>query len=208
MGSLFVIAAASGTGKTSLVRALVQTTPGLVVSVSHTTRPPRPGEQDGVDYHFVDPSRFEAMCARGELLEHAAVFGHLYGTSRGQVLARLAAGEDVVLVIDWQGYRQVRMAHAETVGVFLLPPSREELERRLRGRDQDAPPIIQRRLAEARAEIAHCQEFDYLVVNRDFSAALADLQAIVRARRLALDAQAPGTADLLAELLEEPGGSR
>jgi guanylate kinase len=100
------------------------------------------------------------------------------------------------------------MAHAETVGVFLLPPSREELERRLRGRDQDSPPIIQRRLAEARAEIAHCQEFDYLVVNRDFSAALADLQAIVRARRLAVDAQAPGTADLLAELLEEPGGSR
>jgi guanylate kinase len=202
VGSLFVIAAASGTGKTSLVRALVATTPALVRSVSHTTRSPRPRERDGVDYHFVDPGIFEGMRERGEFLEHARVFGHWYGTARRAVLERLDAGADVALVIDWQGYRQVRTVIPRTVGVFILPPSLAELERRLRGREQDTEATVRQRLAEARGEIAHWQEFDYLVVNREFDAALADLRAIVEARRLDRAFQGQRHADLLRELLE------
>jgi guanylate kinase len=205
MGNLFVIAAASGTGKTSLVQALVSSNPGVVRAVTHTTRAPRAGERPGVDYHFVAPETFEAMAARGELLEHAEVFGHRYGTARQEVAATRAGGHDVVLVIDWQGHRAVRAAIPETIGVFLLPPSRAELERRLRGRDQDSEEVIRRRLAAARAEIAHWQEFDYLVVNRDFGQALADLQAIVRACRQRRACQAERERRLIGELLEEGG---
>jgi guanylate kinase len=208
MGTLFVIAAASGTGKTTLARALVERTPGLLASVSHTTRAPRPAERDGTDYHFVTPAVFEAMRQRGEFAECAEVFGHHYGTHRASVSEALAAGQDLVLVIDWQGHRQLRSAFAQTVGVFLLPPSRQELERRLRGRGQDPAEVVRQRLARARAEIAHWPEFDYLVVNRDFEAALADLQAIVRGRRLGRDAQAGRQAGLLRELLEEDRQSR
>lgn len=208
MGSLFVIAAASGTGKTTLARGLVERTPGLVASISHTTRPPRPTERDGVHYHFVSPEAFEAMRVRGEFLEHAEVFGHRYGTSRRSLADALAAGRDVVLVIDWQGHRQLRAAFPETVGVFLLPPSREELERRLRARDQDAEGVVRDRLARAQAEIGHWHEFDFVVVNRDFEEALSDLQAIVRARRLTRSAQAERQAELLRELLAADRQSR
>lgn len=207
-GTLYVVAAPSGTGKTTLVRALIQETPGVVASVSCTTRQPRASERDGVDYQFVDASTFEAMVAGGELLEHAEVFGHRYGTPRGPVEAQLAQGLDVVLVIDWQGFRQVREALPGTVGVFVLPPSRATLERRLRGRGQDPEPVIRRRLAEARAEIGHWREFDYVLVNRKLSAALAELQAVVIARRLRREVQGARESALLAELLEAPGGSR
>jgi guanylate kinase len=199
-GTVFVVSAPSGTGKTSLVRALVDSTPGLSVSVSHTTRPARPGEVDGVHYHFVDPPEFEALRAGGALLEHAEVFGQYYGTSRESVRSEAAAGRDVLLVIDWQGHRQVRAALPGAVGVFILPPSLAELERRLRGRAQDADAVIARRLAEARAEVAHWAEFDYLVVNAAFEVALADLQAIIRAHRLARPVQGERLARLLGEL--------
>jgi len=208
MGDLFVIAAASGTGKTTLARALIERTPNLIRSVSHTTRPPRPGERDGVDYRFVANEVFEAMHRRGEFLEQAEVFGHQYGTSRLAVSSALAAGQDVALVIDWQGYRQLRAALPSTVGVFLLPPSRAELERRLRGRGQDTEEVVRHRLARAQGEITHWREFDYVVVNRDFDEALADLQAIVRARRLSRDAQASAQAALLRELRAEDRQSR
>jgi guanylate kinase len=207
-GTLYVVAAPSGTGKTTLVRALIKETPGVVASVSCTTRPPRESERDGVDYRFVDATTFEAMVAAGELLEHAEVFGQRYGTPRGPVEAQLAQGVDVVLVIDWQGFRQVREALPETVGVFVLPPSRTTLEHRLRGRGQDPEPVIRRRLAEARDEIGHWREFDYVLVNRKLSVALAELQSVVIARRLRREAQGARETALLGELLEAPGGSR
>jgi guanylate kinase len=207
-GTLYVVAAPSGTGKTTLVRALIKETPGVVASVSCTTRPPRESERDGVDYRFVDAGTFEAMVAGGELLEHAEVFGHRYGTPRAPVEAKLAQGLDVVLVIDWQGFRQVREALPATVGVFVLPPSRATLEHRLRGRGQDTEPVIRRRLAEARAEIGHWREFDYVLVNRKLATALAELQSVVTARRLRREVQGERESALLTELLEAPGGSR
>ena len=207
-GSIYVVAAPSGTGKTTLVQALIKETPGVVASVSCTTRPPRASERDGVDYRFVDPATFEAMAAAGELLEHAEIFGHRYGTPRGPTEARLAEGFDVVLVIDWQGFRQVRRAMPDCVGVFLLPPSRATLEHRLRGRGQDPDPVIRRRLAEARAEVGHWREFDYVLVNRKLGTALDELQSILVARRLRREVQGQRESALIAELLEAPGRSR
>jgi guanylate kinase len=188
-GVLFVVSAPSGAGKTSLLKALVPTDPRLRVSVSHTTRAPRPGEQDGTHYHFVDRARFEAMVAAGEFLEHARVFDNLYGTAERSVRDVLGANFDVVLEIDWQGARQVRARFPEAVSVFIVPPSVEALRRRLSGRGQDSAEIIDRRMRDARSELSHFGEYDYLVVNDDFDEALADLRAIIGAERLRLARQ-------------------
>lgn len=183
-GLLYIVSAPSGAGKTSLVHALVTSTQDLVVSVSHTTRPMRPGEVDGVNYHFVDHAAFEAMVEAGAFLEHATVFDHYYGTARASVDAELVAGRDVVLEIDWQGAQQVRARVADAVSIFILPPSYEELHRRLAARAGSTPETIERRMRDARTEISHYEEYAYLVVNDHFATALADLQAIVRAGRL------------------------
>ncbi len=187
-GSLFIVSAPSGGGKTSLTRALVphlslQGMPA-VISVSYTTRKPRPGEQDGVHYHFVDRAAFDARVAGGDFLEHAEVFGNCYGTGRSATEALLATGHDVILDIDWQGARQVRALAPEAVGIFILPPSLEELERRLRGRSQDDEAVIARRMAAAQQEMSHHGEYDYLVVNEDFDRALRELAAVFIAQRL------------------------
>ena len=201
-GTLFIISAPSGAGKTSLVRALLDSTPGIGVSVSHTTRAPRPGETDGVDYHFVSVAEFEKMVAEGVFLEHARVFDNFYGTSRRAIEARLAAGEDVILEIDWQGAAQARAQMDDTVSIFILPPSREALEERLRGRGQDDEAVIARRMRDAEAEMSHYAEFDYLVVNDDFDTAAQQLEHIVRASRLRLGPQRVRNAAMIASLLE------
>ena len=188
-GVLFVVSAPSGAGKTSLLRALIPTDARLRLSVSHTTRGARPGEQDGTHYHFVDRPRFEAMVAADEFLEHARVFDNLYGTAERSVRDVLGANFDVVLEIDWQGARQVRARFAEAVSVFIVPPSVEALRQRLSGRGQDSAEIIDRRMRDARSELSHFGEYDYLVVNDDFDEALADLRAIVGAERLRLARQ-------------------
>jgi guanylate kinase len=188
-GVLFIVSAPSGAGKTSLLRALVPSDPRLRLSISHTTRPARPGEQDGVHYHFVDRARFEAMAAAGEFLEHARVFDNLYGTAERSVRDLLEDDFDVVLEIDWQGARQVRTRFPEAVSVFVVPPSVEALRERLGGRGQDSPEVIERRMRDARSELSHFAEYDYLVVNDLFEVALADLRALVTAERLRLPRQ-------------------
>ncbi len=179
-GRLFVIAAPSGAGKTSLVRALMEREPGLRFSVSYTTRARRPNEMHGRDYFFVTRNEFDRMVADGGFLEHATVFDNSYGTAKAQVEQSLASGQDLILEIDWQGAAQVRSAMPECVSVFILPPSREELERRLRGRGTDAEDVIQRRLRDASSDMGHWGEFDFVVVNDDFEQALTVLQAIVK----------------------------
>jgi guanylate kinase len=179
-GRLFVIAAPSGAGKTSLVRALMEREPSLRFSISYTTRPRRPTETDGRDYFFLQQPDFEAMVARGEFLEHARVFDNCYGTARSQVETALVAGQDLILEIDWQGAQQIRRAMPECVTVFILPPSRGELERRLRGRGTDPEDVIQRRLRDAATDMTHWDEFDYVVVNDEFERAVQDLLGIVR----------------------------
>lgn len=205
-GTLFIVSAPSGGGKTSLTRALVPrlATRGheAAISVSYTTRAPRPGEQDGVHYHFVDEARFVDMAERGEFLEHAQVFGRRYGTGRDRTVDLLGRGVDVMLDIDWQGARQVRSQMPEAQSVFILPPSAAELERRLRGRGQDDDATIARRMAEARAEMSHWSEYDFLIVNRDFEQALEDLAALFLAPRLARAGQALRHAGLIRSLLE------
>jgi len=200
-GNLFIVSAPSGAGKTSLVRALMERDPDIAFSVSHTTRPPRPGEVDGRDYHFVDAGTFERMIEAGGFLEYARVFDHYYGTARSEVESLLAAGKDVFLDIDWQGARQVRAAWPGTVSIFVLPPSREVLEARLRGRGTDSEEVIARRMAQAVAEAGHYAEYDYLIVNDVFETALADLSAIVHAVRLREPRQARRHAALLRDLL-------
>lgn len=200
-GTLYVVAAASGAGKTSLVKALVEADPRIAVSVSHTTRAPRTGEQDGVHYHFVKVDAFKDMIARNAFLEHAQVFDNHYGTARAGIEESLAADRDVILEIDWQGARQVRAAFPACVGIFVLPPSRAALEQRLRGRGQDPDEVIARRMRDAVAEMSHYAEFDYLVVNDDFTVALDDLKAIFRALRLRRPVQAGRHAGLIAGLL-------
>lgn len=194
---MFIVSAPSGAGKTSLVKALVERDPGLALSVSCTTRPARAGEQDGVHYHFLDRERFEREIAAGAFLEHAEVFGNLYGTRAADVGQCLDAGQDVLLEIDWQGARQVRERFPESIGLFVLPPSIEELERRLRGRGTDSDEVIARRMAQARDELAHFAEYSYLVVNDCFETALAALAAIVTAERQRLAYQRPRLAALL-----------
>ena len=184
-GRLFVITAPSGAGKTSLTRALLAEEPGLKLSTSYTTRAPRPGEQNGREYHFVDEPTFLAMRERGEFLENALVHGNRYATSKKVISETLERGEDLILEIDWQGAAQVRSLHPDCVGIFILPPSLEELERRLRSRGQDAEPVIQQRLANAQAEMAHAGEFEYRIINKDFDTAKAALAEIIRRERRA-----------------------
>jgi len=184
LGTLFIVAAPSGAGKTSLVAALLKADLAVRLSISFTTRAPRPGEVDGQDYNFVSVSDFATMRARGDFLESAEVHGNLYGTSREWVAGRLAAGEDILLEIDWQGATQVRRLMPGAVGIFVLPPSVATLEQRLRSRGSDSDDVIARRLAAAREEIAHLAEFDYVIINDRFEPAVQDLVSIVRAVRL------------------------
>ena len=184
-GKLYIIAAPSGAGKTSLVKAMVQSTPHVRVSVSHTTRDMRPGEQDGVNYHFTTIESFKEMLGEGNFLEHAEVFGNYYGTSDVWVNEQLEKGEDVILEIDWQGARQVRKLVPDAVSIFILPPSLEALRERLIGRGTDDMSIIDGRMSQAVNEMSHYDEFDYIVINDEFDLALRDLQTIIRSRRLA-----------------------
>lgn len=200
IANLFVIAAPSGAGKTSLVKALVENTEQICVSISHTTRPMRPGEVDGTNYHFVSPEQFLQMVAHNQFLEHAQVFDNYYGTSQHWVAQQLKKGIDVVLEIDWQGALQVRKLKPDCIGIFILPPSRAELEHRLRQRGQDSEIVIARRMEQAIDELTHYIEFDYLVVNQDFNTALNDLQSIVRSQRLTHRIQATKQEKLLKSL--------
>jgi guanylate kinase len=200
-GTLYIFSAPSGAGKTSLVKALLESMDGITVSVSHTTRAMRPGEQEGVHYHYVAIPAFERMVADGQFLEHAKVFDNYYGTSRQAVLDKLAQGLDVILEIDWQGARQVRTLFPECRSIFVLPPSKAALRERLTGRGQDAKEIIDRRMHDAEAEMSHYAEFDYVVVNDVFDEALAELRAIVTAERLRIARQAARLEALIRELL-------
>jgi guanylate kinase len=178
-GELFIFSAASGTGKTSLAKALVESAPEFAFSVSHTTRAPRPGEQYGVHYYYVTREEFDRMVANGEFVEHATVFGNSYGTSKQTIADQLQSGKSVILDIDWQGARAIKQWRPEAVSIFILPPSRAALRERLTNRKQDSQEIIDQRMREAVAEMSHYSEFDHLVVNDDFDAALADLKAIL-----------------------------
>ncbi|MEE8427950.1 MAG: guanylate kinase [Gammaproteobacteria bacterium] len=184
LGTLYVVSAPSGAGKTSLVKALLDQVDFLSVSVSHTTRACRTGEQDGVDYHFVTPEMFDSMVKERNFLEYAEVFGNYYGTARPDVDRLLGKGTDVLLEIDWQGARQVRAAAPDSISIFILPPSRDALAQRLQSRGQDNAQVIEQRMAQAVDEMSHYQEYDYLVINDDFEAAVQDLWAIVKAQRL------------------------
>ena len=200
-GCLFVLAAPSGAGKTSLVRALLEREPAIRLSVSYTTRPPRPGEADGIDYHFVDEPRFLALKAAGEFLEHAHVHGYWYATSATWLRQQVQHGHDVLLEIDWQGAQQVRHLMPDAVHVFILPPSLASLKERLEKRGQDSTEVIARRIDAAREEMRHCGEFDYVIMNQDFARAVDDLSAIVRAARLTASRQQVRHASLIAQLL-------
>jgi guanylate kinase len=199
--ALYVISAPSGAGKTSLVKAALERDPALRLSVSYTTRTPRPSEQDGREYFFVNRDEFGAMVAAGDFLEHASVFDNLYGTSRKQVQRLIDQGHPVVLEIDWQGARQVRTAMPDAITVFVLPPSRAELERRLRARGSDSRAVVERRLRDAVADMGHWNEFDYVIVNENFDEALQDLQAILSARGRHLKASRDDLKPLLDRLL-------
>ena len=200
-GCLFVLAAPSGGGKTSLVRALLEREPGIRLSVSYTTRAPRPGEQEGIHYHFVDEPAFMALKEKGEFLEHAHVHGYWYATSATWLKQEVQHGHDVLLEIDWQGAQQVRRLIPEAVHIFILPPSLGSLKERLEKRGQDAPDVIARRLDAAREEMRHCGEFDYVIMNQDFARAVDDLSTIVRAARLTATRQQVRHAALIAQLL-------
>ena len=195
-GILFIVSAASGTGKTSLVKAVLDAEPGIKLSVSHTTRPARPGEMDGQHYHFVERSKFEAMQQAGAFLESAEIYGNRYGTSREGIALELQRGIDVLLEIDWQGAHQVRRL-MPAVGIFILPPSLDVLKARLMNRGQDSVEVIARRLAAAEAEIAHAVDYDYVIINEDFNRAAQDFRSIVRAERLKLARQLVRHGDLL-----------
>ena len=196
-GNMFVVCAPSGAGKTSLVAELLRRDRNARLSVSHTTRAPRPGEQDGRDYHFVSRSTFESMIERGEFLESAEVHGNLYGTSQGWIDHQRRNDVDIVLEIDWQGAQQVRRLVPEVIGIFVLPPSLASLRRRLNDRGQDSGAVIERRLEAARGEIAHLAEFDYVIVNNNFDDAVEDLVSVVRAARLRTAPQVSRHSDLI-----------
>lgn len=183
-GNLFIVSAPSGAGKTTLVKMLLERDTGIGLSVSYTTRAPRPGEVDGREYHFIDVPTFLAMRDRGDFLENAEVHGNYYGTSRRWIVEQMAAGQDILLEIDWQGAQQVRGLFHGSIGIFVLPPSVEELERRLRGRGQDSADIIARRVAAALSEMRHVNEFDYVIINNKLPEAIEDLQTVVRSVRL------------------------
>jgi guanylate kinase len=200
-GTLYTISAPSGAGKTSLVNALLEHCDDICVSVSHTTRPKRPGERDGVNYHFVNKASFMAMVNERAFLEHAQVFNNHYGTDQNWVESVLTNGKDVVLEIDWQGATQIRQLLPDCVGIFILPPSLKTLEERLTGRGQDDPAVIRHRLAEAQEEMSHYAEADYLVINDNFDVALAELKSIVVSQRLKLTHQQQRNSNLLKDLL-------
>jgi guanylate kinase len=195
-GILFILSAASGTGKTSLVKALREAEPDIVLSISHTTRPPRPGEVDGQHYYFVDRVRFERMLKADAFLENAEIYGNLYGTSREGINLEFERGLDVLLEIDWQGAQQVRRL-IPAVGIFILPPSLDALKARLTNRGQDSAEVIARRMAQAEEEIAHAVEYDYVIINKDFDWAVRDLLSVVRAERLRISRQIARHGDLL-----------
>jgi len=199
-GNLFVVAAPSGAGKTSLTRALLEREPGIALSVSYSTRPPRLGERDGIDYHFVTLERFRALQDAGEFLEHAQVHGNWYATGATWLKAQVDSGQDVLLEIDWQGARQVRALVPDSVHIFVLPPSLASLEERLVRRGQDDEGTIARRLKAAREEMRHCEEFDYVIINQDFASAVDDLAAIVRVARLRSERQRVRHRALLTQL--------
>ena len=201
-GTLYTVSAPSGAGKTSLVNALVERCGGVQVSVSHTTRPMRPAEKEGVNYHFVSENVFVDMLDRAEFLEHAQVFGNLYGTSRVWLEKQLERGFDVILEIDWQGARQVKLLLPETQSIFILPPSRQALQERLRLRGQDDPGVIEGRMNAAVAEMSHYVESDFLVVNKDFDQALDELQCIVASQRLRTARQQEILPSMLQNLLK------
>ena len=201
-GTLYIISAPSGAGKTSMVKALLERLADVVVSVSNTTRAPRPGEQDGVDYHFTDKAEFERLVEAGEFLEYAQVFDNYYGTRRATVEAELQAGRDVILEIDWQGARQVASAAPEAVKVFILPPSATALRERLTARGQDSEDIIERRMRDAISEMSHYDEYHYLIFNDEFETAVDDLRTVFVSRRLRLESQRRRHAAALAGLLE------
>lgn len=203
LGHFFVIAAPSGTGKTSLVRALVSNINDLQISISYTTRPPRPGDVHGKDYYFVTPAEFTKMLEEQAFLEHATIYQYCYGTSQDWVTEKLAEGIDVLLEIDWQGAQQIRRLFPSAILIFIVPPSLDTLRQRLQDRRQDPESVIAQRMDGAQREITHYREFDYLVINDKFEQALADLQHIVLAERLRCRQQAERHADLLAKLLEK-----
>ncbi|MET0102169.1 MAG: guanylate kinase [Sedimenticola sp.] len=200
-GTLFIVSAPSGAGKTSLLKALVESEEGIQVSVSHTTRSMRPGETDGVDYHFVDVDEFSRMIGEGAFLEHAQVFDNFYGTSESGIRAQLEQGVDVILEIDWQGARQVRERIPGTVSIFILPPTQQALRQRLGGRGQDSDEIIDRRMRDAQSEISHYGEYDYLIVNDLFEQALGELRAVVASQRFRMAVQSERLEEQLKALL-------
>lgn len=204
-GTLYIVSAPSGAGKSSLIAAMLEKNPtyAMKVSVSHTTRGMRPGEEDGVHYHFVEKSEFESLIEQGAFLEYAEVFGNYYGTSRLWIEETLEKGIDVFLDIDWQGARQIREQMPEAKSVFILPPSNSELERRLNVRGQDSDEVIAKRMSEAKSEMSHYNEYDYVIVNDDFDGALVDFKAILRAERLKQDKQAVKYKGMLDALLAE-----
>lgn len=202
-GTLYIVAAPSGAGKSSIVNACLARDPNICLSISFTSRSPRPGERHAEHYHFVEKTAFQAMIAAGEFFEHAQVHGDWKGTARQSVEPQLAAGRDVLLEIDWQGARQVRAQVPEAVSVFILPPSRAALEQRMRKRGQDSEAVMARRLAAARAEMSHYGEFDYVIVNEDFDTAVQEMCAIFTASRLRRELQAQRHAGLIKALLDE-----
>jgi len=200
-GTLFIISAPSGAGKTSLTNQAVLTLPNLVFSISYTTRPARPGEQDGVHYHFIDEQRFEQMIGADLFLEHARVFGNGYGTAKENIMTTLEQGYDVILDIDWQGAQEVRHHMPQAVSIFIMPPSLEILKQRLQKRKQDAPHIIEKRMDAALKEMDHYQDYDYLLVNEEFNVAVNQLVSIITSQRLRCNAQQHRHAALLSQLL-------
>lgn len=201
-GALFIVSAPSGAGKSSLVAALLAAESSVRLSVSYTTRPPRAGEVDGRDYHFVERDEFQRMRSRGDFLESAEVYGNLYGTSRRFIEDSLAGRQDVVLEIDWQGAAQVRRVFSDAIGIFILPPSIAVLKARLESRGKDSPEVISRRLAAARDDISHVHEFDYVIINAEFSEAVRDLAGIVRTERCRGPRQLERQAELIRQLVE------
>lgn len=201
MGNLYIVAAPSGGGKTSLVKALVESMSDIAISVSHTTRSKRPGEVDGVDYFFISPDEFKQKIDEHAFVEYAEVFGHYYGTSKSQIEDRLLRGVDVLLDIDWQGAQQIKRSFPGAVGIFIIPPSLETLKQRLQGRNQDPDDVIHARMQRAQDELSHYADFDYLIVNDDFYCAASDLKSVVIAHRLRIERQTEKQRKLLSFLL-------
>jgi guanylate kinase len=201
-GNLFIISAPSGAGKTSLVKSLIELVPSLYVSISHTTRPRRTYEKDGLDYHFVDKARFKSLAAAGQFLEYAEVFDNYYGTSRAWVEQQMNAGKDIILEIDWQGAQQVRKQIPDSVNIFILPPSYQTLSSRLVGRGDD-DDIVERRMRGAKDEISHYREYDFLVINDDFETALKDLKTIIQAMKHGYNQQKDWYDDFVSRLLND-----